>query len=268
MSDLIQTSLAAVRKSGFPFQMRVAQMIRNRDGYEVSEEVAYASPDGTAKFIDIVAVARNETRLVVECKKAAETSYTFLSRVNESDTQRLLAPYISMAPEGNSPGLALRYGDYFSRPTSFQAQYCVACTSKPGDKASFETRLLESIVQPLVEASEAHARESLRLVSARLHSENRGVPFIPLVVTTAALFVARIDPISDVDLGSGELHLKPDRIQPVNFIRFEKEFTASPYRDCRARTAIIARLEGLEELLEWLPDHSARWNQRDVVLAS
>ena len=75
LSHSSATLLQGLQQSGFPFQLHIAESVAKHQGYRVETEVAHQGA-GKILFIDIVAIADNGTRLVIECKRSQKEIYS------------------------------------------------------------------------------------------------------------------------------------------------------------------------------------------------
>ena len=260
--------LDGVKRSGFPFQCFIADSIQRHGGYTVETEVAYDGGNGSIGFIDIVAVADNWTRLIFERKRSQEDVYQFLLRPDDRTTSDFHGLYVSTV-KGVSRQRSVRYGNFQCGPTMLSAEFCCAHAVKTNEK--MESRLLEGIVHPLVVSTEAYAAETHRSIARDLEASGsaRGVVFIPILLTTAKLFVVRIDPRVDVDPGTGDFNPQTGNVgtEEVEAIRFQKELRAKHTRESRTRTVIVARPSALPGLLKELPRASANNHASAPVIA-
>jgi hypothetical protein len=261
-SDLI----GVLGGSGFPLQTAVAVAIRDVRApshhgghrlFDVHEEIAWRDRDGTDKFLDIVAIGER-VRLFVECKKTKD-KYVFLVSGEyevKPDVHKLKCVYLS-ALQGQNKGTVC-WGEGFADVPSYEARYCVVNKDAKDGKG----RLLERDMQPLVNGTEAWARDRIREIQ---YNPNRpdlnSFMCVPVLVTTAQLFIARCHPILDVALDSGIYKAKQEHLEPVSYIRFTKEFTTTRACVANTRTVIVANATAIGEVFAWLSTVVVRDNQ-------
>jgi hypothetical protein len=241
MDDVV----AALRKSGFPLQIRVEHEIQKRrlSGWVVLEaEYPWRDADGCDQFMDLVASCGSVVS-VIECKKAAERSLLFLRPLGSETTGAVTDAAFWHVTQNRGAGTSfgMKVVTMKIEPSSFQAAICVAS----------EKRLLEHEARPVVMAADAYAHA---ISSASV----RGVPnpsyVVPSIVTSASLYTLGYEP-PEIALETGEFKEKLDvsRIEEVPWIRFHKVFTAQP--GSQARTVLVVNAAHLPQYL----DEIARW---------
>jgi hypothetical protein len=75
--DPVPVLISALSGSGFPFQTAVAAEIRATKLFQVDEEVAWNSCDGSTRFLDLVA-SNERVRICIECKALRNDNLVFL----------------------------------------------------------------------------------------------------------------------------------------------------------------------------------------------
>jgi len=235
--------LSAVGNSGFPFQTAIAAAIRASGIFTIEEEVAWQDSDGVNKFLDIVAT-NERVRLCIECKALRSETLVFLLPhvVQRAGTFEIHAVHLSRMTDSTRRPIVV-YGTSQTAPLTPESNYCVAA----GKKAHGESRLIEREVQPLVQGTEEYARDRCQQFRPP-DNKPQSVICIPVLITTAKLFVAIYDPLS-IPLENGIYQAQEKDLRPVPFIRFTKEFTASSSEGSRLRSVIIAQAVHLKDLV-------------------
>jgi len=217
MSD---APLKALNATGYPLQMALRHEIERTSGQHgfvvLGEEFRWSHPDksSAAGFADLVLGSINDDlRLVIECKRPSGGEWVFARRRADTPaSQRRLSCFFCDRDGGDE---VWGWCDEFFEPSSPESGFCaVQGQDREGPP------MLERVADFLLPATEAIARDELNL---RSHSE---VPdcsrlFIPVIVTTAELWVSSINP-SDVNLESGKLPSGKDNSTPVHLVRFRK----------------------------------------------
>ena len=233
--------LQALAGSGFPFQTAVAHAVRKTGIFRsIEEEVAWRSPTGTSGFHDIV--AKNESAcLCIDSKRTHNTSLIFLLPQTDPQTgQTMRAVYLTRISDStNRP--AVNVGSLYSSLQVYESAFCVMTkpTKSGGD------HLLEKELRPLVEGTESYACDRVKV-----HGQNN-VFCIPIMITTAELYVALYDP-QTILLNDGIYKPEAKDLQSVEAVRFTKEFVATGPTESRKRTVIIARSSNLVNTLKKL----------------
>jgi hypothetical protein len=231
--------IAAIQKSGFPLQTRVEHEITARTRYgwkSLRCEYPWRDPDGRDQFVDLIACCGTVV-LIIECKKIQDRALLFLRPLGPDTTglvKRLAIKQVEK-PGGSTSSTVVLRGDLTFEPPSYQAQFCVS-VEKTGQ------RMLEQEARPVVLAADAIAdafpREELPSRSF----------LVPVIVTTAALYTLRYEP-PEVSLETGEFdNLDHREIEPIQWVRFHKTFTAWP--DSLPRTVFVVNSSALPNFLD------------------
>jgi hypothetical protein len=213
----------AVNDSGFPMQVGLKHLVET-SGTEwnvaLSEHAWHDPVTGDDRFLDM-ALRRGIELLVIECKRSRETEWIFLREpTNRSpNNQRRLARAWATALKINQEGgTFIRFNgwqDVQADPRSPIAQYCVI--RKNGQRTE---ALLERIAAEVVRATEAVASQNLGI-----HRQKKSLlrhAYVPVIVSTARLFVCDFDP-RRFDPQSGEI---PDNeFTEFPMVRFSKSFS-------------------------------------------
>ena len=234
--------LSPIGNSGFPFQTAVAAAIRSLGPFTVEEEVAWQDGEGSHKFLDMVA-SIEQVRLCIECKAMRNDKLVFLlpRNANRAQTADVYGIILGRLQDHTRRPVAW-YGVCQTKPLTPQSIYCVVLGKKTG-----ESRLIEKEAQPLVQGTEEYARDRCRQFRPEEH-QPQTVMCIPVLFTTASLFIAEYDPLS-ISLKDGIYQAHEEHIQSAQFVRFTKEFTSYGSERTRLRTVIIAQATYLEELV-------------------
>ena len=236
--DFPKELLSPLGNSGFPFQTAVVAAIRSVGPFAIEEEVAWRDDDGSHRFLDIVASV-GQVRLCIECKALRNESLVFLLPQTKQQWQTANVHDVHLGRVQDStrrPNVS--YGVSQTEPLTAEATYCVAL-----GKSVRDNRLIEKEVQPLVRGTEEYAKDR-----CRQPREADYVLCLPVLVTTARLFIAIYDPYS-ISLDDGIYQAREDHIQAVSFVRFAKEFTADGSERTRLRTVFVVRATHLNELI-------------------
>jgi hypothetical protein len=230
--------VGAVSGSGFPFQTAIAATIRSMKAFNVEEEVAWAAPDGAPRFLDIVA-ATEEARICMECKVFKSEKLIFLlpNDAEVSPNGEFVGVFVGGSGDsGNRP--LVKYGVLRASLDSPESRYCV--TQGDGGK---ESRLIEKELQPLIQGAERYLIDRIREFR-----REKNTPCIPVLCTTAKLYVVRYDPRA-LSLADGIFRGGVEDFEPVKCVRFTKEFTATGAVASRRRTALIMNSLAIAETL-------------------
>jgi hypothetical protein len=169
---------------------------------------------GSEGFIDLVVVDRNlqfET-LVIECKRDRQTVWVFLLPKLPSSQRSQATIFGSQIAD--SKWKHFGWEDWQADPVTYQSQYCAISGQEQGRK-----NLIERTASELVFSVEALANQERELQKIK-GTDNFSRVYIPVIVTTAQLFVAEFDP-SDISLDDGCLP-KETPFSEVSFIRYRK----------------------------------------------
>jgi hypothetical protein len=237
--DDVTPVVTALKKSGFPLQTRVEYEIRERraSGWKVlASEHPWRSRDGDDEFIDLIANCGTVV-LVVECKKAQERSLLFLRPVGHETTGKVRTCTVWHIEPNRGAGLPFGSAikDIDLGPDSYRAAFCVTTDTS-------SQRLLEQDACPVVFAADVLDERFLEK-----HQLGRS-SFLPVIVTTAALYTLRYEP-TEISLETGSYDkLDPNEIEQIPWVRFHKTLTAQPSRV--ARTVFVVNAAALPNFLD------------------
>jgi hypothetical protein len=233
--------LSALGGSGFPLQTAVVAALGSFGQFTIEQEVAWQEAGGTHRFLDIVA-SINHVRICIECKALRGEKLVFLLPHNppQSETANVWAVYLRRMDDSTRRPI-VAYGRSATAPLTSESIYCVSI-----GKGSGESRLIEREAQPLVRGTEEYAKDRCGKFVG-----DDSVLCIPVLLTTASLFVAEYDPLS-IPLGDGIYEAREEHVRPVPYVRFTKEFTADGAEGTRLRTVIVAQAASLNDLLHGL----------------
>lgn len=246
MEEEQKQHLSVVNASGFPFQLAVAAQIRalSTPWRPIVAEHPWRHPETNRDgYIDLVLENQSASsqRLIVECKRQrGNTRWYFLDLQPETSSVRYICS------TGDSPTFLVT-DDHFV-PQSPVARFCVL----HGEDSS-RRPTLERLADELLQSVEAFATEQLALDPAPWFQ------YLPVVVTTAKLFLCWVDPAS-ISLATGEL---PDdaSFQEVPFLRFRKTLWSSSaelgtanrridlVQHDRERTVVVVSAAGLHQFI-------------------
>ncbi len=195
-----------LNSSGFPFQLRVEQEISrsaSKSGWQIiTREHHWEHPaSGRSGYIDIVA-GYGMVRLVIECKRAAESSWLFLvPDSNIKEMTRVRSFCTVFAGQGSFQGYD--WCDLNASPQSHESMFCIA------QGQSAKEPMLERMAGELIQSVEALAFEEARL-AAEISSANRRI-YLPAVVTAAELNVCLFT--------SSSVSVERGRLETADFTR-------------------------------------------------
>lgn len=215
MTDLAQQPLKTANSSGFPLQIAVVHAVNESEKWRVlfEEHPWQSDRTGAQGFIDIVAVTKNGyNALVMECKRVKQTAWVFLIP-KESPSPRSQAK-IWESWQRDSKWDKYGWENWQVEPSSYQSQYCAI----PGQEQGRQN-LLERTASELIDSVEALAEQE-RLIQKQNGTNSFYCVYIPVIVTTAQLFVSYFDPAS-ISLTDGSLPADVS-IESIPFIRFRK----------------------------------------------
>jgi len=236
--DDVTPLVAALQKSGFPLQARVAYEIRARAsrGWKVlASEYPWRDSEGRDQFIDLIASCGSIV-LVVECRKAAERALLFLRPLGGDTTGlvKTLAIWHVEQHQGAGKPFGSAPREIEIEPASYRTDICVS-SDKSGQ------RLLEQEARPVVLAADAVVADA-----ARIALPTRSF-VVPVILTTAPLRTLRFEP-TEVALDTGSFsNLDPTQMEPIQWVRFHKTLTA---RAAEPRTVLVVNTAALGRFLD------------------
>lgn len=207
-------------QSGFPLQFAVEHAISAGDhGWQplVREHPWTSAAEARPKFIDLVLhhTRLDVLRAVVECKKQ-KVDKPLIFFVAEGCRPSCATAKAHWICKSARPAIGSGWFDFHYEPLSYESEFCVI-----PDGSKERPRLLEQWIHDLVESCSAIAEEAISFLDTDgLHV---ALMHIPVLVTTAPLFVLHYDPAS-IELATGALP-ENARIEPVPFIRFRKSLS-------------------------------------------
>jgi hypothetical protein len=248
----------AVNDSGFPLQLGL-KLLANTPRWQVLlSEHPWCDPlTDSEKFIDLVVNERQPDSggagfqtLVIECKRARETAWIFLREKN--DGNRVVTRARVVANAGRLGQSSINdWMDVHCIPGSPIAGFCVVRKLRRDG----QVELIERTAAELVRATHALAEEELAMCAT--HGKALRRVYMPMIVTTAALYICDADYL-DVDFDTGEIG--DCKIERVPFVRFTKSFSSgSPNKSATSlvdaasqseRSVIVAQAPSMSEFLE------------------
>lgn len=213
--------LKVVNASGFPFQLRVADLVEktaSRHGWRVlAREHPWTDPEtGKASFIDLaLARDRESVRLIVECKRAQEGQWIFLlPKTAPPSTERTRCLATFNAKNGRK---TTEWAECSFEPPSVESSFCVVRGTGEGDRP-----LLERLAALASRATESFGAQELAV--ERTGSFDIQTIYVPVIVSNAELFVCRFDP-ADIDITTGFLPPNGVSFETTSMVRFRKPLT-------------------------------------------
>ena len=172
---------------------------------------------GSEGFIDLVVVDRMSKfeTLVIECKRVRQTGWVFLHPKSPS-SNRSQAKIFGLH-FADSKWKKFGWENWQADPVTYQSQYCAIPGQDRGRK-----NLIDRTASELVFSVEALANQE-KLLQQKNGADNLSRVYIPVIVTTAQLFIAEVDP-SNISLEDGCLP-KDTPYSEVPFIRYRKSLS-------------------------------------------
>lgn len=291
--------LDVINGDGYLFQMRVEQLIANiqpkpnnplsrtTPWFQMASEYRWADRiTGTEGFADFVLGKTNKQRLVVECKRFGsekDTEWYFYVTQAKPYEPRTFA----FATRHVSDSSSLTDENWVNIPANtdtFESTFASVQLKKNNGKGKSndeKTRTLEAIASTVTRACEAIGVEEEKLAGI---GDTRQTLYLPVIVTTAALWVCKLDP-AIINLSTGTIpdtylkslipkeplnekdeaefdKIKRDEVefQKVDYIRFTKSLstamgpvgdsvTLDALHEQRQRTVMIVSANALEGFL-------------------
>jgi hypothetical protein len=243
--------------SGFPLQIATAHIVNQSRRWRVlfQEHAWQSTTSGAEGFVDIVAITRidNTYAMVLECKRVRQAAWVFLIPQPSAPPSSQISVWCSERED-------FKWTEYYWKrwhlePSTHQSEYCAI----PGQEQGRKT-LLERTASELIDSVEGFAEQEKQI------QEKGGVSrftrvYIPVIVTTAQLFVSHFDPAA-ISLTDGSLP-EDTPIPIVPYVRFRKSLStraqassASSVEDLHAqsqRTIFVVNAEHLPVFLHALP---------------
>lgn len=260
-NDLNKQARSIADSSGFPLQIRIANIVESLSNWQVlvEEHSWLLEETNLSGFIDLVIENYQQYgdiktdkfyAMLIECKRVKQAKWVFLvPEINKMKFTRARLWY------SNSIGGTWNHFDWANcqvEPKSYESQFCAIPGMEQGRR-----NILERIASELSEATEAFARQEReqqeRQTSPQHHFKRI---YIPIIVTTAELIVSRFEPGS-ISLKDGSL---PDNaiFEEVPSVRFHKSLatklpsdhnTIEKVHDDTKRTIFIVNAGKFEEFL-------------------
>ena len=203
--------------SGFPFQSAVAERIGATHDYHeyvvcLSEHPWLDKIKSESGFIDLV-VEKGCVRIVIECKRAKGGVWLFtVAHKAEPTVETARLPWQGRNASTVKKGVE----EFLLSPPSNQSKECIIRGQDDDNRT-----LLERLGGKLLLSIDALMKESIRLGAS---AEPEPYVYIPCIITTAELIVARVDPL-DVSLDDGTVSNFDH--ETVDFIKFRKSLVTS-----------------------------------------
>jgi hypothetical protein len=217
--NLSQDPITIANASGFPLQIAISNIVKNSTRWQVllEEHPWRMEETGSEGFIDLVVDNRFEhfVTFVIECKRVRQAAWIFL--LSESPSTQISQTTIFGSQLKDSKWKQFGWEAWNADPVTYQSKYCAIPGQNQGRK-----NLIERSAADVVLSVESLADQERRL-QLRIGIPNFSRVYIPVIVTTASLFVAEFDPAS-ILLEDGYLP-KNTPISEVSFMRYKKSLT-------------------------------------------
>jgi hypothetical protein len=254
--NLSQQPITVANASGFPLQIGISHVVNKSNRWKIFlEEHPWSLDDKDDKvsegFIDLVVYERFSQfeTLVIECKRVRQTAWVFLLPTLPSAKRSQATIFGSQLAD--SKWKHFGWEDWQADPITYQSQYCAIPGQQQGRK-----NLIEHTASELVLSVEALANQERRLQQEN-GADNFSRVYIPIIVTTAQLFIAEFDP-SNISLEDGCLP-KNTPFFEVPFIRYRKSLATfggsilvksiSEFHIASERTIFVVNALKFEEFL-------------------
>lgn len=207
--------------SGFPLQIRVADVVNSSENWKVfADEYPWSFEErGLEGFIDIVVTdaSYDIQAMVVECKRVKDTAWVFLVPKRMPKKRSYMRLWVSNREKSSWThfGWEKKNAD----PQSYESQFCAI----PGSRQGRQT-LLERTASDLLDSVEAFAFQEKRSTD---DPDFRRI-YAPVIVTTAELMVSFFEP-SSISLKDGSLP-RDTVFETVPYVRFRKSFRNTSFR--------------------------------------
>lgn len=242
--------------SGFPLQIRIADIVRKSAKWRViAEEHPWVHEvTQSGDFIDIVIEGKDYSfqAMVIECKRVKQAKWVFL--IPNSSSKKTINARIWETRYTEHGFEKFGYIDDFIYPETYESQFCAIQGQESGRKT-----LLERTASGLVDSVEALAEQEKNLRSER-KKFYYGRVYIPVIVTTAELSVGFVEPTS-ISLADGSL--SPDTaFERVPYVRFRKSLgeiiesgdaeSLEDVHNTTVRSVFVVNAEGFEDFIDKL----------------
>lgn len=215
-TELAQQPNVTANSSGFPLQIAAVHAVNQSRNWRVLFEEHHWQSDrtGSEGFIDIVAETKDHaiSAMVMECKRVRQTAWVFL--IPKESPSMCSQTTVWHSHRRDSKWAKYDWINLPADPSSYQSQYCAIPGQEQGRR-----NLLERTASELIDSVEAFAEQE-RLIQEKNGTDNFNRAYIPVIVTTAQLFVSYFDPAA-ISLTEGSLPTDVP-VLPVPNIRFRK----------------------------------------------
>jgi hypothetical protein len=213
--------MAELTDSGFPFQLGIKRLANQSPSWQVAltEHPWRDSLQETDRFIDLVIRDRQAfVNLVVECKRSRETEWMFLREtVSAEFTNNRVNVRARVIGRHRNGHVTSEWMNTEFVPGSPEANFCVVRKNK-----GKSDDLIERPAAEIVRATEALAHQE-HVLHSKDEQYIRRI-YIPVIVSNAKMFICDGE-WDKLNVESGEVAFS--NIQPVDFVRFRKSFSAS-----------------------------------------
>ena len=220
MPETSEALLNLINASGFLFQLRVEQEIKNMQAlqlgnWKIIREHRWVDPiDGTEGFIDLI-LEWDIHRMVIECKRVTDATWIFLIPDERVSMRRARLLWSMLA---QSTGKIAEWHDFRLIPESPEAEFCIV--RGQGDR---DTPMLERVSSLLLRSTESLANEEL---NHQTEAQREHLVYYSVVVTNATLRICRFNP-SLVNISTGRLEANAADFKEVPFVRFRKNLSSA-----------------------------------------
>lgn len=221
---LQKQSRSIANSSGFPLQIRIAEIVRSSSNWRVIlEEHPWSSAETQSEnFIDIIIEGKydNFQVMVIECKRVRQAEWVFL--IPHPSPRKSISARIWESAYINTVWRIYEWTDSPAEPESYESKFCSIQGQESGRKT-----LLERTAAELVDSIEALANQekNFKRDPAIFRELSFRRVYIPVIVTTAELKVAFFEP-SSISLTDGSL--PPDtHFETVSYVRFRKSLAGN-----------------------------------------
>lgn len=262
--------LSITNASGFPFQLRVADLVEttsNQHGWRVLvREHPWTDPQtGEAGFIDLVLGRDGDSvRLVVECKRVQDGQWVFLlPGAARLPTEHARSFFTLNAKNGHNTA---EWVECRFEPSSAESSFCAVRGTGEGDRP-----LLERLAASVSRATESFGTQELAL--ERNTSLDLSTLYVPVIISNVELVVCDADP-AQIDITRGSVSPNDVSFTATPLVRFRKPLTTrvdlSRFNDVNSvnrdaeRTVLVINAAALPDCLkkfrfrDLLPD-GPRW---------
>lgn len=249
--DLLGKVMESVKKSGFPLQLRVADILQGR-GYHVAHSLYFVDRDeGKGREIDLRGLFNSSLKadgrdhfvrhcILIECKKSARPWVVFTSPSTTYDPSVVDIAFRGMSSEDAWPSILELFGERFVSRHPFRGvprrgRGYFEPILKGGSGSATDAEFGSNIYSALTTVAKA----AIEMRDTRFAAERKSIcAFYPIILFEGRLFEAY----------SGGNHLAVEEVESVIVSFF---YRSRSYADEKFDIPIV-RLQALPRLLESL----------------